>query len=88
LGVEDVVALARGDALIDIDPVVSRRLAAARAVVDEAVARGDAVYGLITGFRAIVAFLDEDRPLGAELDALAAAVPGILAAARGSLLRS
>lgn len=44
-----VVAVARRDAAVQLAPGVRERLTASRAVVERALARGDAVYGLTTG---------------------------------------
>lgn len=53
LGVDDVVAVATRRATVAIDPGVPARMAPARAVVDRAVADGDTVYGVTTGFGAL-----------------------------------
>lgn len=49
LTIEDVVAVAAGRERVEIDPGVHERMAAARAVVDDAVGSGRAVYGITTG---------------------------------------
>ncbi len=50
LGIDDVVAVARHNARVEIGPVARQRLAAARAVVEDVVERGAVVYGVNTGF--------------------------------------
>ena len=52
LGVEDVVAVARGGAAVRVAPVVHERLRAARAVVERLAASEEPVYGLTTGLGA------------------------------------
>src|SRR5689334_1797506 len=49
LTVEHVVAVARGRAPVELAPEAVERMRAARAIVETASARGDAVYGLSTG---------------------------------------
>lgn len=46
--IDDVVAVARGEA-VEIDGEVAARMGAARAVIDDAVGSGTAVYGITTG---------------------------------------
>ncbi|HEY1274101.1 MAG TPA: histidine ammonia-lyase [Thermoleophilaceae bacterium] len=50
LEIEQLEAVARGAPPPALDESDRRRIAAARAVVERAVARGDAVYGVTTGF--------------------------------------
>jgi len=50
LRVEEVVAVARHGAAVAVGDEARRRLEAARAVVEDAVARGDIAYGVTTGF--------------------------------------
>jgi histidine ammonia-lyase len=54
LGLAAFRAVACDGARVEIDPAVTARLAAARAVVEKALARGEAVYGLTTGLGAAV----------------------------------
>lgn len=49
LSIEDVVRVARGGEPVAVDPEATGRLRDARGVVERALARGDAVYGLTTG---------------------------------------
>ncbi len=53
LTVDQVVAVAHRRATVNLDPGVAERMAPARAVVDRAVASGDTVYGVTTGFGAL-----------------------------------
>ncbi|HEY3241329.1 MAG TPA: histidine ammonia-lyase, partial [Acidimicrobiia bacterium] len=53
LTVAEVVAVARGEAPVEIDPGVAARMAPARRVVDRIVAEGATVYGITTGFGAL-----------------------------------
>jgi histidine ammonia-lyase len=50
LGVADVVAVARRGVPVVLGPEARRRLEAARAVVEDVIARGEVVYGVNTGF--------------------------------------
>jgi histidine ammonia-lyase len=50
LTLADVEAVARGGRAVALDPAARQRVELARAVVDGAVARGDVVYGVTTGF--------------------------------------
>src|ERR687886_1665113 len=50
LGVADVVAVARRGAPVALGLEARRRLEAARAVVEDVIARGEVVYGVNTGF--------------------------------------
>lgn len=54
IALADIVAVARRAAPVRLDASAGPRLAAARAVVDRALERGDAVYGLTTGLGAAV----------------------------------
>jgi len=51
--IEDVVAVARHDARVELTPTAIERMAASRAVVDRLASGSDAVYGLSTGFGAL-----------------------------------
>ena len=53
LGIDQVVAVARGGEKIAVAESVAERMAPARRVVEEAVARGAIVYGITTGFGAL-----------------------------------
>ena len=53
LTVDDVVDVARGQARAELGPDVPARMSASRQVVEDAVARGDVVYGVTTGFGAL-----------------------------------
>lgn len=50
LSPEDVVAVARSDAPVRLAPDALAAIAASRATIDALVARGEAVYGVTTGF--------------------------------------
>jgi histidine ammonia-lyase len=50
LSLDEVVRVARGGERVELDPAVRPRLRASRAVVEEALASGAAVYGVNTGF--------------------------------------
>ncbi len=52
--IAQVRAVADGEAHVALAPVVTKRLAVARAVVERSLARGEAVYGLTTGLGAAV----------------------------------
>ncbi len=52
LSLEDVVAVARGD-LVGFPPAARTRVEAARGVIERAVASGETVYGVTTGFGAL-----------------------------------
>lgn len=58
LSIEDLVALARGDArpVIDESPTLRARIDASVRIVREAVASGRAIYGITTGFGASAEF--------------------------------
>jgi len=49
LTLDDVLAVARGGGLVEIDPEALRAMAAARAVVDRSLAGGTPAYGVTTG---------------------------------------
>jgi histidine ammonia-lyase len=49
LTVDQVLAVARGDAAVELDPAALVRVRAARDVVDRVLASGESVYGLNTG---------------------------------------
>ena len=51
--VADVIAVARGGALVELTDAAIERMSASRAVVDQLAAGSDAVYGLSTGFGAL-----------------------------------
>lgn len=53
VSLDDVIAVARGDARVDLSGEALAALAAARRVVDELAARPDPVYGVSTGFGAL-----------------------------------
>jgi histidine ammonia-lyase len=46
---DDVVLIARGDEAVDLDPRAIERMHETRGIVEKALARGDAIYGLSTG---------------------------------------
>src|SRR5919198_2748518 len=50
LGIDQVVAAARGRAAVELSDQGRKRMAAAREVVERAVAEGRRVYGVSTGF--------------------------------------
>ena len=52
LSLEDVVVVARG-AQVGFPPAARTRVEAARAVIERAVASGETVYGVTTGFGAL-----------------------------------
>jgi histidine ammonia-lyase len=60
LRIADLALVARRDARIELSPALRPKLDAARAILDEAAARGDKVYGLTTGLGAAA-----DTPLKA-----------------------
>ena len=53
LTIGDVVAVARHGEAIEVGEKVAARMAPARALVDDVIARGDIVYGITTGFGAL-----------------------------------
>src|SRR5712691_111227 len=50
LSIEDVVAVARRSVPVKVAPAAVKRMEASRRVVEDAVARGDTMYGVTTGF--------------------------------------
>jgi histidine ammonia-lyase len=50
LRLEDVAAVARGNAVVTLDPDARARMQRSRATIEELVADGAAVYGVTTGF--------------------------------------
>ncbi len=82
LTVADVVDVARGHARAELGPDVPDRMAASRAVVEQAVARGDVVYGVTTGFGALA----DTFVAGPNLRAMQVALLRSHAAAVGDLL--
>src|SRR6266571_4873093 len=50
LSIEDVVAVARRSVPVTVAPAAVKRLNESRRVVEDAVARGDTMYGVTTGF--------------------------------------
>ncbi|MGH7529679.1 MAG: histidine ammonia-lyase, partial [Gemmatimonadales bacterium] len=50
LTIPDVVAVARGDAAVALEPGALAALAASRAAVERAIAQGQTIYGVTTGF--------------------------------------
>src|SRR3984885_12663612 len=82
LAIEDVVAVARGQARAILGPGVAERMEISRSVVERALRGGAPVYGVNTGFGALV-----DTPIGAgELTDLQGAIVRSHAAATGPLL--
>src|ERR1700730_14167028 len=70
LVIEDVVAVARGQARAILGPDVAQRMEVSRAVVVQALSGGAPVYGVNTGFGALV-----DTPIGeADLTTLQGAI--------------
>lgn len=66
LSLDELVRVARGREPVEIDPAVAQRMRASRAVVEEALASGVAVYGVNTGFGEL-----KNRRVGAgDLEAL------------------
>ncbi|MBI4728480.1 MAG: histidine ammonia-lyase [Acidobacteria bacterium] len=53
LGIDEVVAVARRGEDVAVAGTVAARMAPARRLVEECIARGDAVYGITTGFGAL-----------------------------------
>ena len=49
LTLDEVLAVARGGALVEIDPAALETMGRARAVADRAIAEGTAAYGVTTG---------------------------------------
>ena len=80
LAIEDVVAVARGQARAVLSPGVAQRMEFSRSVVEQALSGGAPVYGVNTGFGALV-----DTSIGAaDLTALQAAIIRSHAAATGA----
>ena len=79
LAIEDVVAVACGQARAILDPGVAQRMEVSRSVVVRALSGGAPVYGVNTGFGALA-----DTPVGeADLTALQGAIVRSHAAATG-----
>jgi histidine ammonia-lyase len=79
LAIEDVVAVARGQARAILGPGVAERMEISRSVVVQALSGGAPVYGVNTGFGALV-----DTPIGeADLTTLQGAIVRSHAAATG-----
>ena len=79
LSIDDVIDVARGQARASLGPDVARRMEPSRSVVERALSGGAPVYGVNTGFGALV-----DTPIGAaDLTALQAAIVRSHAAAVG-----
>jgi histidine ammonia-lyase len=53
LTIDEVVAVAHRLATVEVGPAVADRMAGARRVIEDAVASGDVVYGVTTGFGAL-----------------------------------
>jgi histidine ammonia-lyase len=82
LTIDDVVAVARGQARASLGPGVAQRMEPSRAVVEQALAGGAPVYGVNTGFGALV-----DTPIGPDdLTTLQGAIVRSHAAATGAPL--
>jgi len=82
LTIDDVVAVARGQARASLGPNVAQRMEASRSVVVQALSGGAPVYGVNTGFGALV-----DTPIGeADLTTLQGAIVRSHAAATGAPL--
>ncbi|SEC84542.1 histidine ammonia-lyase [Rhizobiales bacterium GAS188] len=80
-GIADIVAVARGDARVEIAPEAHAKLERARLSIEAAAARGDKVYGLTTGLGAAVDTALEPEDLAAfQRRALAARMVGVGAA--------
>src|SRR5580658_3360736 len=79
LAIDDVVAVARGEARAVLAPEVAQRMEFSRSVVERALSGGAPVYGVNTGFGALV-----DTPIGqADLTTLQASIIRSHAAATG-----
>ncbi|WP_430647552.1 histidine ammonia-lyase [Agromyces sp. GXS1127] len=62
LSIDDVVAVARHDARVELDPAALDAVAASRAVIDDLAADPQPHYGISTGFGALATtFIAEDR---------------------------
>ena len=82
LTIDDVVAVARGQARASLGPEVARRMEASRSVVVQALSGGAPVYGVNTGFGALV-----DTPISeADLTTLQGAIVRSHSAATGEPL--
>ena len=82
LAIDDVMAVARGQARASLAPSVAQRMETSRSVVVQALSGGAPVYGVNTGFGALV-----DTPIGeADLTTLQAAIVRSHAAATGAPL--
>src|SRR5579859_57204 len=82
LAIEDVVAVARGQARAILGPGVAERMEVSRSVVVQALSGGAPVYGVNTGFGALV-----DTPIGeADLTTLQGAIVRSHAAGTGAPL--
>src|SRR5579863_7163341 len=82
LTIDDVVAVAHGQARATLGPEVARRMEFSRSVVVQALSGGAPVYGVNTGFGALV-----DTPIGeADLTTLQGAIVRSHAAATGTPL--
>jgi histidine ammonia-lyase len=82
LTIEDVVAVARGQARVSLGPDVAQQMESSRSVVEQALSGGAPVYGVNTGFGALV-----DTPIGAsDLTALQGAIVRSHAAGTGTPL--
>ncbi|MBA3618667.1 MAG: histidine ammonia-lyase [Acidothermales bacterium] len=78
LGVEDVVAVAHGQARAELAPTVEERMAASRAAVADAVARGAVVYGVTTGFGALAdTYVGRDELAQAQLSLVRSHAAGV-----------
>jgi histidine ammonia-lyase len=82
LTVDDVIAVARGEATASLHPSVPERMEASRAIVAAAISGDSPVYGVNTGFGALA-----DTPVGEkDLTALQGAIVRSHAAAAGAPL--
>ncbi|GAA1058392.1 histidine ammonia-lyase [Agromyces luteolus] len=62
LTIEDVVAVARHDAVVELDPAALDAVTASRAIIDDLAADPQPHYGISTGFGALATtFIAEDR---------------------------
>ncbi|MRX42958.1 histidine ammonia-lyase [Agromyces kandeliae] len=62
LSIDDVVAVARHDARVDLDPAALDAVGASRAIIDDLAADPQPHYGISTGFGALATtFIAEDR---------------------------
>src|SRR5271170_1277060 len=82
LAIDDVIAVARGQAQASLGPGVAQRMEASRSVVVQALSGGAPVYGVNTGFGALV-----DTSIGqADLTSLQGAIVRSHAAGTGAAL--